>query len=97
MTQYKQISSSTSGTITVTDSGTDIQLIHTGALTATLTIAFPATPYDGQKLSLASANGITALTLTTAVGSIINTITTLLAGNSATFMYDLANTKWYKI
>jgi hypothetical protein len=97
MTQYKQISSATSGTVTITDSGTDIQLIHTGALTATLTIAFPATPYDGQSVSIASANGITALTLTTGVGSIINTITTLAAGNAGYFMYDLANTKWYKI
>ena len=97
MIQYKQLSSATSGTVTVTDSGTDIQLIHTGSLTATLTIAFPATPYDGQKLSIASANGITALTLTTGVGSIINALTTLAAGNSGTFMYDSANTKWYKI
>lgn len=97
MAQFKQISSATSGTVTVTDSGTDIQFIHIATLSVSLTIAFPATPYDGQTLSLSSQNGITTLTLSTSIGSIINAITTLAAGGTAYFMYDLANTKWYRI
>ena len=54
MAQFKQITALTSGTVTITDTGTDVQLIHTPALTATLTIAFPATPYDGQQVSISS-------------------------------------------
>ena len=96
MAQYKQKTSATSGTVTIDSTGTDVQLIHTGALTATLTIGFPSNPYDGQQVSLASANGITALTLTTGVGSIINAITTLAAGAAGYFMYDAADAKWYK-
>lgn len=97
MAQYKQLSSATSGTVTITDSGTDIQFIHIAALSVSLTIAFPTTPYDGQTLSISSQNGITTMTLSTGVGSIINALTTLAAGGTVYYMYDLANTKWYKI
>lgn len=97
MIPFKQTSGATSGTVTITDSGTDIQFIHTGALTTTLTIAFPATALDGQTVSLASINGITTLTLSTGVGSILNSIATLAAGNTAYYMYDLTNNKWYKV
>lgn len=97
MAQLKQIIPNTSGTIAITDSGTDVQVIHTGALSLTLTLTFPATPFDGQVVSLASANGITTLTCTTPVGSIINAISTLVAGTTGYFMYDAANTKWYKV
>ena len=97
MAQFKQITALTGGTVTITDTGTDVQLIHTPALTATLTIAFPATPYDGQQVSISSQNGITALTLSTPVGSIINALTTMAAGGVGYYMYDLANTKWYRV
>lgn len=94
---YKQMTSVTSGTVTITDCGTNVIVIHTGALTTTLTFAFPATPYDGQRVTIASNNGVTTATLTTGVGSFINAITTLAAGVSVTYIYDLASTKWIKL
>jgi hypothetical protein len=44
-----------------------------------------------------SVGGVTALTLLTAVGSIINTITTLAVGGFATYRYLSSQSKWYKI
>jgi hypothetical protein len=44
-----------------------------------------------------SVGGITALTLSAAIGTIVNTITTLALGGSATYMYLSSQTKWYKI
>jgi hypothetical protein len=94
---YKQMTSATSGTVTIVDASTNIVVIHTGSLTTSLTFAFPATPFDGQRVTIASNNGITTISLTTGVGSILNALTTLAAGASATYIYDLASTKWCKI
>lgn len=95
--QYKQRTSATSGTVTIDQTGTDVQLIHTAALTATLTIAMPSSPYDGQIVSIASDNGITALTLSTGIGSILNAITTMAAGGTIYYMWDTVDSKWHKV
>lgn len=88
----------TGGTITATDTGDDLQIVHeNGILTAALTIALPATPQDGQRVYMTSVNGVTALTLSTAVGSIVNTLSAIAVGVGACFMYRAANTKWYKV
>lgn len=87
----------TVGTVTMSDTGQDIQVVHDAGVTATLTLAFPANPINGQKVGCMSVGGITALTLTTTVGSIINAITTLAAGITATYIYSSSATKWYKI
>ena len=93
--QYSTVT--TGSTITALDTSDDLQLIHeNGVLTVALTIAFPATPQDGQQFRFCSVNGITGLTLTSGV-SIVNTLTTIAAGVGSLFMYRAANTKWYKI
>ncbi len=93
-----QYSTATTGTtLTITDTTDDIQVIHENSvLTVALTIAFPATPTDGQRVFFNSVNGVTGLTLSTPVGSIIGALTTLAAGGTAGYIYRLANTKWYK-
>lgn len=92
-----QYSTITSGTLTSTDTGQDVQMIHDAGATVTLTIAFPATPFNGQRIGIMSVGGITTLTLSTAVGSIVNAISTFVAGGCATYQYVTAQTKWYKI
>lgn len=95
---YIQYSTASSGTVTMTDTQEDIQLIHEDVLlTASLTIAFPANPVDGQRVHIASALGITSLTLTAAVGTLLSALTTLAAGGSGGYMFRLASNKWYKI
>lgn len=94
---YIQYSTANSGTITFADTGDDVVLIQEAALAATLTVAFPATPVGGQKVTFSSVGGVTALTLSTGVGSIIGALTTLAAGGTMTYVYIGSSTKWYKI
>lgn len=94
---YIQYSTANTGTITFDDTGDDIVLIQEATLATTLTVAFPATPVAGQKITFCSVGGVTALTLSTGVGSIIGALTTLSAGGTMTYVYRGSTTKWYKI
>lgn len=96
--RYIQYSTATSGTVSLTDTTDDIQLIHDAAsLAVTMTIAFPSTPIDGQTIYLQSVLGVTTLTLSASVGTIIGGITTLAAGSVCYYAYRISNTKWYKV
>lgn len=92
-----QVSSSTSGTVNMQDTGQNVCLIHDAGATLTLTIAFPSTPFNGQEVIICSTNGITTASLTTAVGSILNGITTMPSGGQARYRYLSSSLKWYKI
>lgn len=91
-----QYTTSTSGTVTMNDTGQDVDLIHDAGATVTLTIAFPATPFNGQKVRLTSVGGITTMTLTSG-GTITNALTTLSTGIGCHYVYVAAQTKWYKL
>jgi len=93
--QYKQRSTATSGTVTIDDASTHILFVHE-ATAVTLTINLPATPIDGQIISIVSTGGITTLTLSTPVGSVINGITSVAAGIPSRYYYDKPNNKWYR-
>lgn len=94
---YIQRSTITSGTLTIADTGTDVIVIHEAVLVVNMTIALPATPFDGQRVTISSVGGITTLTLTAPLGTIVNTIATLIAGGNASYMYSSSQSKWYKI
>lgn len=94
---YVQYSTASSGTVTLVDTGDDIQLIQEAALAVTLTIALPATPVDGQRVFVSSIGGVTTLTLSTPVGSIISALTTLAANGIFGYIYRGPTTKWYRI
>jgi len=91
------ISTATSGTITMPNTQQDVMLIHEAGVTATATMAFPNTPNDTQRCCMVSVGGITALTLSASVGTIINTITTLVAGTPVAYMFSQSQNKWYKV
>ena len=86
---FSQYTTATSGTVTAQDTGQNVQLVHEAGLTLTLTIAFPANPVDGQTFSVSSVGGITTLTLTAVVGTIMNALSTLGVGGLGTWMYSL--------
>lgn len=101
MPQIKNIqysTASTGGTIIVTDTSDDIQVIHEDTvLTAVLTLTLPATPQDAQKVFFVSINGVTSLTMTTPVGSILNPTTVLVPNSGMCYIYREASTSWYKM
>lgn len=94
--QYIQYSTANSGTITIADTGTNVLLIQEATIATTLTIALPATPFDGQEVRISSIGGVTTLTLTTSVGSIIGGLATIGAGGIFGYTYRGSTTKWYR-
>lgn len=97
MRTYIQRTTATSGTVNIIDRGDDVNVIHeTGSLVLTLTIALPDNPIDGQMVTFSSVFGVTALTLTAVIGTIINTLTTIASGTPVRYIYSAANDKWYK-
>lgn len=93
----KQVSTATSGTITCTDTKQDLVIVHDAAsLAVTLTVALPASPTDGQKVSFTTTLGITTLTISSAL-TIIGTLTTLAAAGFWTFIYENSTNKWFRI
>ena len=87
----------TGGTVTIlpTDSVTTVIIEPAGAL-ATLTIAFP-TGQEGAIINVVSTQILTAITQTTATGTIFSALTTLALGGTASYVWNTSQTKWYKI
>lgn len=95
--QVLQFNNSTSGTFSAQDTKQDLVMIHEATLALTFTFAFPANPRDGQTVTMISTGGVTTLSLTAVVGSIVNALTGMAAGSPATYMYYASTNKWYKI
>lgn len=91
------LSTATSGTVSGNTTQQNEVLVHDAGTTLTLTMAMPTSPVNGQLFSFSSAAGITTLTLSTGTGTILNAITSLAVGGSATYVYYSATNKWYKI
>ena len=97
MNLVKQISTATSGTVTVPDTKQDCQLVHDAAsLAVTLTITLPTTPTDGQRVGIVSTLGVTTLTLSSGL-TIVGGLSTMAALGCATYMYESSTNKWYKV
>lgn len=92
-----QLTSATSGTVTAQDTQQPLTLIHDAGTTLTLTVAFPATPVNGQTFTITSAGGVTTLTITASTGSVIAALASLAVGGTGTWIYGSTGNKWYKI
>lgn len=94
---FKQYSTLTSGTVTVQDTGQDVCLVHNAAsLAATLTVTLPASPVDGQQVTMGSTLGVTALTMSSGL-TIIGALSAVTAGGFGTWVYDKTANKWCRI
>ena len=88
-TQY--VTPTTGQSVTV-NPDTDILLVDPAGTLATLTIVLP-TGQDGKKVKIASAQILTALTVT---GTIVGTLTTLALAGFAEFVYSSTAAKWFR-
>ena len=94
---FQHYSTATSGTITIQNTKQDIVLIHNAAsLSNSLTVAFPANPRDGQRMTISSALGVTTLTLSSAI-SILGSINSIAAGAGHNWHYCAQGNKWFKV
>lgn len=92
-----QRSTATSGTENINNVNRNIVYIHEAGATATLTINLPTIPVGNQTVTIMSVGGIVGLTLSTALGTIVGTITALTALQSVKFIWLESQSKWYKI
>ena len=82
-------------TFTPSSTGTVLVINPAGTL-ATGNITMPASPADGMTITFSSTKQITALTVNANTGQTINNaITTLAAGQSASYVYRAASTAWF--
>jgi len=92
-----QRTTATSGSFTPTDTPSNLIVIHEAGATTTLTINLPTAPRDKQQVTIMSVGGIVGLTIATAVGTIVGTVTSLTALGSVKFVWLESESKWYKI
>jgi len=76
--------------------GTQVLVINPAGTLATGTITMPASPSDGMTITFSSTKIITALTVNANTGQTINNaVTTLSAGQSASYIYRASSTAWF--
>lgn len=81
--------------LTVPDNTEVLQLTPVGPL-ASGTVAFPAFPVDKQRVTISTTQAIASLTLT-AGAPIFNAVSSLGAGQSATYYYSSTAVAWYPL
>jgi trimeric autotransporter adhesin len=77
--------------------GTASALINPAGTLATGTINMPAVPTDGQKLTIASSQQITALTMSGNGNTLLGALVTIGANGFATWQYRASNTTWFRV
>jgi len=93
---YQYAQPTTGATVAIATGSVVTTIDPVGALAA-LTVAFPATPDDGQVQFLSITQAVTTLTLT-AGATIMNAPTSAVSGGSHwTFQYQVAAGKWFLI
>jgi hypothetical protein len=94
---YSKQVPTTGFSITIANTVNSLILNPAGTL-ATGTVTMPATPQDGQTVTIASTQIVTALTVSANTGQTLSgTITTIAANGFATWQYVLADTNWYRV
>src|ERR1700690_1799725 len=77
--------------------GTASALINPAGTLATGTINMPAVPTDGQKLTSASSQQITALTMSGNGKTLLGALVTIGANGFATWQYRASITTWFRV
>lgn len=90
------ISTSSGGTVTLPpfDGLERVMFIDGSGTLLTLTINFPSLVADGQRITLCTTQAIATLTLNGVVGSILGSITSMLASSTVRYAYCGQLTKW---
>jgi hypothetical protein len=72
------------------------KLRPTGTL-ASGTITLPATPYGGMEVRVTSTQTVTALTVNTGTGTVVNAPTTITATTPFGMVYDATHSEWSRL
>jgi len=89
-----QYATPSAGSTVAAAAGTTVLLLDAGGLLATLTVALPANPTDGQRLVIASSGIITLLSVTG--GTVKGALTSLSANGFARYAYSAQAGAWFR-
>lgn len=91
-----QYSTPTTGsTVTVGSTGSTLLLLNPAGSLLALTISFPSTPSDGDKVQMGSSQAITTVTMSN--GTVIGPLTTMAIGTFASYSYNATTSSWFRI
>lgn len=90
-TQYE--TPATGATVTFA-AGKEVMTINPAGAILALTIAFPATPADGETRSFNSTQAVTTLTLSG--GTFVGGLTSIALAGFATYVYSSGDSKWHR-
>lgn len=85
----------TGGTVVAAGGLVNYVLLEPAGTLATLTLTLPSSPVNGQRCVVSTTQIITALTV--GGGTIIGTLTTLVLGGFAEFLYSSDSSKWFRV
>lgn len=85
------------GTSYTVPDNTEIVLVNPAATIAAWTVAMPAGPYNGQRVTMSFKEVITTLTMTAAGTTLRAPLTAAAVGGFATWRYRAADTTWYRV
>lgn len=83
----------TGSTVTVVTGTTALLLNPAGTLVA-LTVALPSSPVDGQSITIATSQILSALTVSG--GTLVGTLTTMALGGFARLVYGATAGVWFR-
>lgn len=89
-----QYETPTTGSTVTFGAGSEVMTINPAGALLALTIAFPASPVNGETRSFNSTQAVTTLTLSG--GTFIGGLTTLSLGGFATYIYSSGDSKWHR-
>lgn len=91
------VSPSASGFSYAVDQNTGVFILDEAAAYAAGGVTLPVQPPDQRQVSIVSTRAVTAFTLTDPAGyTIKNAPTALTAGQTVSFIFNAANTTWYR-
>lgn len=96
----RSIQAPATGAAIVMDQSVEHLILDHAATIAALTVTLPVSPKDGAKHTIFSKASVTALTLNSGVGAVIaagHGLTALTALQSVDYVYNAANTSWYRV
>lgn len=87
----------TGTTVTLSQQRRQVVLLNPAGSLLALTVALPATPNDGDMVTIGSSASITSLTINGGSNTVISAITSLLLGGFCKYIWNATSSKWFRI
>ena len=89
------VAPTTGSTVNVATTGNIVLFINPAGSLLALTVTLPATPTNGDRVSIASSQVVTTLTMNG--GTIIGALTTLAVASFAAYSYSSDASSWFRV